>query len=68
MTRSTSASLSRKQASQSFSLEEALQQFAERNPFTFTSFPLDESIKDHPEIKQMVDAYKTKFPEKATSR
>jgi 2',3'-cyclic-nucleotide 2'-phosphodiesterase (5'-nucleotidase family) len=49
-------------------IEEALQQFAQRNPFTFTSFPLDESIKDHPEIKQMVDAYKTKFPEKVTSR
>ena len=45
-------------------IEKALEQLAQGNPFTFTSFPLGEGIKDHPVIKRMVDEYKSKFPEK----
>jgi hypothetical protein len=46
-------------------IEQALKQFEERNPFTITSFPLGEAVKDHPDIKKMVDDYKSKFPEKS---
>ena len=46
-------------------IEQALKQFEERNPFTITSFPLGEAVKDHPEIKKMIDDYKAKFPEKS---
>lgn len=45
-------------------IERTLQQFEQRNSFAITSFPLDEAVKDHPEIKKMVDDYKSKFPEK----
>jgi len=46
-------------------IERTLQQFEQRNSFTMTSFPLGETVKDHPEIKKMVDDYKSKFPEKS---
>lgn len=46
------------------SIEKALQQLEGKNYFTNTIFPLGESIKDHPEIKKMVNDYKSKFPEK----
>ena len=45
-------------------IERTLQQFEQRNSFSITSFPLEETVKDHPEIKKMVDDYKSKFPEK----
>jgi 2',3'-cyclic-nucleotide 2'-phosphodiesterase (5'-nucleotidase family) len=45
-------------------IERTLQQFEQRNSFAMTSFPLGEAVKDHPEIKKMVDDYKSKFPEK----
>ncbi|NWG05030.1 MAG: hypothetical protein HXY44_19445 [Syntrophaceae bacterium] len=45
-------------------IERTLQQFEQGNSFTLTSFPLGETVKDHPEIKKMVDDYKSKFPEK----
>ena len=44
---------------------QVLKQFEERNPFNITSFPLGEAIKDHPDIKKMIDDYKSKFPEKS---
>jgi 2',3'-cyclic-nucleotide 2'-phosphodiesterase (5'-nucleotidase family) len=46
-------------------IEQILKQLEEKNPFTFTSFPLGEAVKDHPEIKTMTDEYKSKFPEKS---
>jgi len=46
------------------SYEKALQQLEGKNYFTNTIFPLNESIKDHPGIKKMIDDYKSKFPEK----
>ena len=46
------------------SSEKALQQLEGENYFTNTIFPLNESIKDHPSIKKMIDDYKSKFPEK----
>jgi len=44
--------------------EKALRQLEGKNYFTNTFLPLNESFKDHPEIKKMVDEYKSKFPEK----
>ena len=46
-------------------IEKALQQLEQRNPFTVTSFPLSKEFQDHPDIKRLVDAYKSKFPEKS---
>ena len=46
-------------------IESALQQFKQRNPFAITSFPFGEAVKDHPDIKKMIDDYKSKFPEKS---
>ena len=48
-------------------IEQTLKQLDQRNPFTITSFPLGEAVKDHPDIKKMVDAYKSQFPEKSES-
>jgi 2',3'-cyclic-nucleotide 2'-phosphodiesterase (5'-nucleotidase family) len=48
-------------------IERTLQQFEQRNSFAITSFPLGEPVKDHPDIKKMVDDYKSKFPEKSES-
>jgi 2',3'-cyclic-nucleotide 2'-phosphodiesterase (5'-nucleotidase family) len=45
-------------------IEQALRELAQKNPFTVTSLSLGDSVKDHPEIKKMVEAYKSKFPEK----
>ena len=47
------------------STEQALQQLEGKNYFTHTVSPLNESIKDHPDIKKMIDDYKSKFPEKS---
>lgn len=44
--------------------EQALEQLKGKNYFTNTVVPLNETFKDHPEIKKMVDEYKSKFPEK----
>jgi len=49
-------------------IENALKQLEERNPFTMSSFPLGEAVKDDPDIKKWVDDYKSKFPEKSESR
>ena len=46
-------------------IERTLQQFEQKNPFAATSFPLGEAVKGHPDIKKMVDDYKSKFPEKS---
>jgi len=48
-------------------IESTLQQFEQKNPFTITSFPLGETVQDYPDIKKMVDDYKSKFPEKSES-
>jgi 2',3'-cyclic-nucleotide 2'-phosphodiesterase (5'-nucleotidase family) len=48
-------------------IERTLQQFEQRNSFAITSFPLGEAVKDYPDIKKMVDDYKSKFPEKSES-
>lgn len=49
-------------------IENTLKQFAEKNPFTMSSFPLAEAVKDDPDIKKWVDSYKSKFPEKSEPR
>ena len=49
-------------------IENALKQLEERNPFTMSSFPLGEAVKDDPDIKKWVDDYKSKFPEKSEPR
>jgi 2',3'-cyclic-nucleotide 2'-phosphodiesterase (5'-nucleotidase family) len=46
-------------------IESALQQFKQRNSFAITSFPFGEAVRDHPDIKKMIDDYKSKFPEKS---
>ncbi len=43
--------------------EKALQQLKGKNYFTNTISPLGQQVEDHPDIKNMVDAYKSKFPE-----
>lgn len=45
-------------------IERILQQFEQKNSFAITSFALGVNVKDHSEIKKMVDDYKSKFPEK----
>jgi len=49
------------------SSEKALKQLEGKNYFTNTISPLGQQVKDHPEIKKMVDDYKSKFPEKSES-
>ncbi len=44
--------------------ESALQQLEGKNPFTNILTPLSQQVKDHPEINKMVEAYKSKFPQK----
>jgi 2',3'-cyclic-nucleotide 2'-phosphodiesterase (5'-nucleotidase family) len=46
-------------------IERTLQQFEQRNSFTLTSLPLSKEFEDHPDIKKLVDDYKSKFPEKS---
>lgn len=43
--------------------ERSLKQFEGKNGFTNELFPLGESIKDDPDIKKMVEAFRSKFPE-----
>jgi len=45
-------------------IEQKLAQFEGKNFFSNTLFPLSVQIKDDPEIKKMVDEYKSKFPDK----
>jgi 2',3'-cyclic-nucleotide 2'-phosphodiesterase (5'-nucleotidase family) len=45
------------------SVEQALQQLEGKNYFTYSIFSLSESIKDHPEIKKMIETYKAEFKE-----
>ena len=45
--------------------ESALQQLEGKNFFTNFISPLSQQVKDHPDIKKMVEAYKSKFPEKS---
>jgi len=43
--------------------EKTLGEVQEKNPFTNMILPLNEIIKDHPDIQKMVDEYKSKYPE-----
>ncbi|RPJ08840.1 MAG: bifunctional metallophosphatase/5'-nucleotidase [Deltaproteobacteria bacterium] len=45
-------------------IEQKLAQFKGKNFFINTLSPLDAQIKDDPEIKKIVDEYKSKFPDK----
>ncbi len=47
--------------------EKALQQLEGKNYFANAFIPLNDSIKDHPEIKKLIDEFKSKFPEKIES-
>ncbi len=47
------------------SIEKALQQLEGKNYFTNVIVPLGHLVEDHPDIKKMVEAYKSKFPEKS---
>jgi 2',3'-cyclic-nucleotide 2'-phosphodiesterase (5'-nucleotidase family) len=49
------------------SIEKALQQLEGKNYFTNTISPLGQQVEDHPDIKKMVDTYKSKFPETGKS-
>ena len=42
--------------------ERTLHQLQGKNEFTNTIIPLQEQMKDHPDIKKMVEAYKAKYP------
>ena len=44
--------------------KQALQQLEGKNRFAYSVSSLSDSMKDDPEIKKMVDDYKSKFPEK----
>lgn len=46
------------------SVEKALQQLEGKNFFTNTISPLGQQVEDRPDIKKMIEAYKSKFPEK----
>ena len=46
------------------SIERTLRQFEQKNPFKITSFDLGKEVQDHPDIKKIVDEYKSRFPEK----
>ena len=48
--------------------ESALKQFEGKNSFNNIISPLSQQVEDHPEIKKMVEAYKSKFPEKIEPR
>ncbi len=47
--------------------EKALHQLEGKSYFTNTISPLNQQVEDHPDIKNIVDAYKSKFPETSTS-
>jgi 5'-nucleotidase len=44
-------------------IEQTLKQIDGKNEFTNTILPLNEQIKDHPDIGMMVDAFRSRFPE-----
>jgi len=48
--------------------ESALQQLEGKNFFSNIISPLSQQVEDHPDIKKMVEAYKSKFPEKSEPR
>jgi 2',3'-cyclic-nucleotide 2'-phosphodiesterase (5'-nucleotidase family) len=48
--------------------ESALQQLEGKNFFSNIISPLSQQVKDHPDIKNMVETYKSKFPEKSEPR
>jgi 2',3'-cyclic-nucleotide 2'-phosphodiesterase (5'-nucleotidase family) len=43
--------------------ERTLAQLKDKNEFTNTILPLNEGIKDHPDIQKMVEEHKSKYPE-----
>ena len=49
-------------------IERALKQLHGKNEFTNSIFPLGGEIKDHPDIKTMVEAFRSRFPEPGTSQ
>ncbi len=49
-------------------IERALKQLHGKNEFTNSIFPLGQEIKDHPDIKKMVEAFRSRFPEPDTSQ
>ena len=49
-------------------IERALKQLHGKNEFTNSIFPLGEEMKDHPDIKKMVEAFRSRFPEPGTSQ
>ena len=49
-------------------VERNLKQMDGKNEFTNTIVPLADQIKDHPEIRKMVEAYRSKFPEPEKSQ
>ena len=49
-------------------VERNLKQIDGKNEFTNTIVPLADQIKDHPEIRKMVEAYRSKFPEPGKSQ
>jgi len=44
-------------------MERRLQEFQGKNEFTHTMLTLSEGMKEHPDIKKMVETHKTRFPE-----
>ena len=48
-------------------IEQNLRQLHGKNEFTNTIFILNEQVKDHPIIRKMVEAYRSKFPEPGKS-
>jgi len=49
-------------------IEQNLRQLHGKNEFTNTILPLNEQMKDHPDIGKMVEAYRSKFPEPGKSQ
>jgi hypothetical protein len=43
--------------------EKTLGELQGKNPFTNAILPLNDLIKDHPDIQKLVDEYKSKYPE-----
>ncbi|MFB3885489.1 MAG: hypothetical protein ACE144_09695 [Thermodesulfobacteriota bacterium] len=48
-------------------IERALGQFHGKNEFINSLLPLSEEIKDHPDIKKMIEAFRSRFPEPGIS-
>jgi 2',3'-cyclic-nucleotide 2'-phosphodiesterase (5'-nucleotidase family) len=49
-------------------IEQTLKKLHGKNEFTNRILPLNEQIKDHPDIGKMVDAFRSKFPEPGKSQ